>query len=145
MRCSPRRDCDVHSECPAQAVHELGMQRKFTKSISPAQRASRQEHAAAHSVALFRALMLVSVLTYCFVAWINVHSAWVEFRHHNGPVIAISAIAATIYIGAFLLISLWRLALRVVQRRFRLRDWLPDAVLASPAIVAMVIVWRGTL
>lgn len=121
------------------------MKRKITKSASSARTAVRDRHAAAHSVALFRALMLVSVLTYCFVAWINVHSAWVEFRHHNGPLIAISAIAATVYIGVFLLISLWRLGMRIVKHDFRLRDWLPDAVLASPAIVAMVIVWRGTL
>ena len=109
-------------------------------------RATRpQPDAGARSVALFRTLMLVSVLTYCFIAWINVHSAWVTFRHTNGPLIAISAIAASIYIGAFLLISLWRLGLRVVQRKFRVRDWVPDAVLALPAIVAIVIVWRGTI
>jgi len=121
------------------------MTRKVTNAGSSAYRARREQHAAAGSVALFRTLMLVSVLTYCFVAWINVHSEWVQFRHHNGAQIAISAIAATIYIGAFLLISVWRLGMRVVQRKFRLRDWLPDAILALPAIVAMVIVWRGTI
>ena len=108
--------------------------------------ATRARHdPGAHSVALFRALMLVSVLAYCFIAWINVHSAWVEFRHTNGPLIAISAIAATIYIGAFVLISLWRLGLRLVQGKFRVRDWLPDAILALPALLAMTIVWRGTI
>jgi len=104
-----------------------------------------QQDAGARSVALFRALMLVSVLAYCFIAWINVHSSWVTFRHTNGPLIAISAIAASIYIGAFLLISLWRLGLRLAQGRFRIRDCVPDAVLALPALTAIVIVWRGTI
>ena len=117
----------------------------MTRTVTHARHPARaHKDPAAHSVALFRTLMLVAVLTYCFIAWINVHSDWVAFRHHNGAQIAIAAIAATIYIGAFLLISIWRLGLRVVQRKFRLRDWLPDAILALPAIVAMVIVWRGT-
>ena len=97
----------------------------------------------AGSLALFRMLMLVSVLTYAFIAYINVHSNWTHFRHDNGPTIALAAIAATLYIGAFLIISLWRVGVRLLRRRVKLSVWLPNLVLMTPALIAIGVVWSG--